>query len=144
MNWPHPTHYSKCVWTLNEHIYQITLDGVFHHQQLDCCIQNLFRLTTKETSRRRISGLLWGGCYWIAVLPKHHSQLHLTEIWTNLFITAFNNTHMTVSRKYITSQWRYMRDMASQFNGNSTDVFRLNKGDFKAQHYLPFVMGIHR
>ena len=51
---------------------------------------------------------------------------------------------MTVLRKYITSQWRYMRDMVSQITGNSTVVFRLNKGDIRAQHYWPFVRGIHR
>ena len=65
------------------------------------------------------------------------------HIWTNLFITAFSNTN-TVLRKYITSQWRYARDMTSQITGNSTVVFRLNKGDIKAQHYWPFVRGIHR
>ena len=66
------------------------------------------------------------------------------HIWTNVFITAFNNTNMTVLRKYITSQWRYMRDMVSQITGNSTVVFRLNKGDIRAQHYWPFVSRIHR
>ena len=65
------------------------------------------------------------------------------HIWTNLFITAYNNTNMTVLRKYITSHWRYVRDTASQITGNSTVVFRLNKGDIKVQHYWPFVRGIH-
>ena len=51
---------------------------------------------------------------------------------------------MTVLHKYITSQWCYARDMASQITGNSTVVFRLNKDDIKAQHYWPFVRGIHR
>ena len=35
------------------------------------------------------------------------------HIWTNLFITALNNTDMTELRKYITSRWRYVRDGAS-------------------------------
>ena len=63
------------------------------------------------------------------------------HIWTNSFITAFNNTYMRVLRKYITSQWRYARDMVSQITGKSTVtvVFRLNKCDIKAQHYWPFV-----
>ena len=65
-------------------------------------------------------------------------------IWTDLFITAFNNTDMTVLCKYITPQWRCVRDMASQITGNSTVVFRLNKGGIKAQHYWPFGRGIHR
>ena len=65
------------------------------------------------------------------------------HIWTNLFITAYSKTDMTVLRKYITSQWRYVRDMASQITGNSTVVFRLNEGDIKAQYYWPFVGGIH-
>ena len=64
------------------------------------------------------------------------------HIWTNLFITAYNNTDMTVLRKYITSQWRYVRDMASQ--KNSTVVNRRDKSDITAQHYWPFVRGIHR
>ena len=65
------------------------------------------------------------------------------HILTNLLITAYNNTYMTVLRKYITSQWRYVRDMASQITGNSTVVFRLKEGDIKGQYYLPFVRGIH-
>ena len=85
-------------------------------------------------------------CLLDCCVTKNHSQLHLTQnlntdgqIWTNLFITAFNNTDMTVLHKYITSQWRCVRDMASQITGNSTVVFRLNKGDIKAQHYCPFL-----
>ena len=34
--------------------------------------------------------------------------------------------------------------MASQITENSAVVFRLNKGDTKAQHYWSFVRGIHR
>ena len=57
----------------------------------------------------------------------HTFENRWSYIWTNLFITAYNNTDMTVLRKYITSQWRYVRDMASQITRNSTVVFRLKK-----------------
>ena len=66
------------------------------------------------------------------------------HIWTNLFISAFTNIDMMVLYKYITSQWRYVREMASQITGNLIVVFRLNKGDIEAQHYWPFVRGNHR
>ena len=59
-------------------IYAIQPWWCFQHQQLNCCFKSLLRLTTKKTSRHRISGLSWGDCDWIAVLPKHHSQLYLT------------------------------------------------------------------
>ena len=49
-------------------------------------------------------------------------------ILTNYSCSAVNNTDMTVLCKYITSQWR-PRDMASQITGNSTVVFRPNRGD---------------
>ena len=91
------------------------------HCWLDCCVA--------KTSQTVVS-------YTILNTDGH--------IWTNLFIIAYYNTDMTVLRKYITSQWRYVRDMASQITGNSGVVFRLNKGDIKAQHYWPFVRGIHR
>ena len=90
------------------------------HRWLDCCVT--------KTSQPVAS-------YTILNTDGH--------IWTNLFITVYNNTDVTVLRKYITWQWRYMRDMASQITGNSTVVFRLNKGDIKAQHYWPCVWGIH-
>ena len=69
---PHPTHYSKSVCKHFKRKQIRLLPG--RSSQQTC----LFRLT-KKTSRRRISGLLWGDCDWIAVLPKHHSQLHLTQ-----------------------------------------------------------------
>ena len=92
-----------------------------NHRWLDCCVTKTSQPVASYTS------LNTNG-----------------HIWTNLFITAYNNADMTLWRKYITSQWRYVRDMASQITGNSTVVFRLNKGDIKAQHYWPFVRGIHR
>ena len=82
--------YRICGWTLNfnKNIYEITHDDVFHHQQIDCCFKSLFRPTTKKASRHRLSGLLWGESTadWIAVLPKHHSQLHLTQFWIQMDI----------------------------------------------------------
>ena len=91
------------------------------HRWLDCCVA--------KTSQP------------VASYTILHTDGHIS---TNLFITAINNTDMTVLRKYITSQWRYVRDMAFQITAYSTVVFRLNKGDTKARHYWPFVRGIHR
>ena len=66
------------------------------------------------------------------------------HIWTNSFITAYNNTDVRCCIKishHIDITWW---TMTSQITRNSTVVFRLNKGDIKAQHYWPFVRGIHR
>ena len=144
--------FSICGWTLNlnESIYEITHD-VFQHQQIDSCFKSLFRLITKKTSRHRISGILWGESTsdWIAVLPKHHSLLHLTQFRIQMDIYELIHSRLLTAIQiwgvaYITSQWRYVRDMASQITGNSTVVFRLNNGDIKAQHHWSFVRGIHR
>ena len=130
-----------CTLNLNENIYEITHGDAFQHQQLNCCFKSLLRLTTKKTSRRRISGHLWGDCNQnITASCILHKMLNTDgHIWTTLFLTAFNNTDMTVLRKYITTQWRYVRDMASHITGNSTIVFRVNKCDIKTQHYWPLV-----
>ena len=116
--------------------------------------QNFAQASNKENTKAQnqwsfVMGL-WLDCCVTKTLQPIAYMVHKIlntdgHIWTNLFITAFNNTYMTVLRKYITPQWRYGRDMASQITGNSTVVFRLNKGDTKAhQHYWPFVRGIHR
>ena len=60
-----------------------------------------------------------------------------------LIYSAFNNTDMTVLRKYITTQWRYVRDMTSQTAGNSTVVFKLNKWTSKLNIFGPSWGGIY-
>ena len=109
----------------------------------------------------RISAFLWGESTgdWIAVLPNHHSQLHLTENfevkwvctykYIYIYITAFTNANMTMWHKYITLQWRYMNAMMSQITDNSTVVstlFRLinNRNKSKAHYHRPFVRINHR
>ena len=74
-------------------------------------VSKVLRLTTKKTSRRKISGLLWGDCDWIAVTKTSQPVASYTKFWiqmdiykTYLFITVFNNTDMMVL-KCITSHW---------------------------------------
>ena len=60
---------------------------IFFNQKIDYCFKSFHRLTTKKTSKHKISGLLWAESTadWIAVLPKHHNQLHLTHFWILIY-----------------------------------------------------------
>ena len=47
-------HFKPLQWLYNER------DGVSNHRRLICLLNRLFRCASKETSKLRVTGLLWG------------------------------------------------------------------------------------
>ena len=130
----------------NENIYEITHDDIFQPENR-LLFQKFSQANNKENIKAQNQWSFVSGIHrWLDCCVTKTSQpvASYTLLNTNLFTTAYNNTDMTVLRKYITSQWCYVGDMASPITGNSTVVFGLNKGDIKAQHYWLFVRGIQR
>ena len=81
--------YRICGWTLNfnENIYEITHDDVFQHQKIDFFLK-FVQANNKENIKAQIKWYFVRETTagWIAVLPKHHSQLHLTQFWIQMDI----------------------------------------------------------
>ena len=80
----------------------------FYRQQLDCLLNSLFRLTTKKTSKLRITGPLWRKSPAIGAFASQRVSnaesgslsWHHHEMWIFPIIYYFHHVHVVFFKMY--------------------------------------------